>query len=162
VGKALSSDFENVKNQIGFCGIYCGGCAAGNGAIAEQARRLLNTVEAYEHEKWVVRDFDFKEFMKGLNAIKNASTCPGCRKGGGPATCKVRICGMQKNLSNCGECKQLIPCRDFEHLEKSHPSMKKQLMDNAGKSQEQLIMQWRNELKAKWPHCLLFCESSSE
>jgi len=43
--------FKNVKNQIGFCGIWCGSCAAGNGAIVELARRFDEIVKKYELEK---------------------------------------------------------------------------------------------------------------
>jgi len=30
---------ENVKGQIGACGIWCGSCAVGNGALQELSRR---------------------------------------------------------------------------------------------------------------------------
>jgi len=61
--------FENVKEQTGFCGIWCGSCAAGNGAIVELARRFEKVVRDYELEMWVPKEFDFKEFMKGLTSI---------------------------------------------------------------------------------------------
>lgn len=104
--------FENVKNQIGFCGIWCGSCAAGNGAIVELARRFDKIVKDYQLEKWVPKDFDFKEFMKGLASIQAMPLCPGCQKGGGPPTCRVKVCALKKGVTDCSQCTQLIECKN--------------------------------------------------
>ncbi len=151
------SAFENVRNQIGFCGIWCGSCAAGNGAILELTKRFEETVKKHNLEKWVPKEFDFKEFMKGLTCIQATPLCPGCRKGGGPPTCKVRICALQKGLVDCSQCNQLIECRNFEQIENSHPKIKQDLMKIKSKDRDEVIEKWRGELKMKWPHCVLLC-----
>ncbi len=53
------SGFENVKNQIGYCGIWCGSCVAGNGTLAELAGRMKTTTEAYGLKQWAPKDFDY-------------------------------------------------------------------------------------------------------
>jgi hypothetical protein len=37
--RLTTKGFENVKSQIGFCGIWCGSCLGGNGAVLELTRK---------------------------------------------------------------------------------------------------------------------------
>ena len=153
--------FENVKNQIGFCGIWCGSCMGGNGAIQELAKRFETISKKLpQMEKWIPKDFDFKEFMKGLTYIQAVSSCPGCRKGGGPPLCGIRICALEKVMADCSQCDQLIGCKNFEQLEKDNPKMKEDLMEIKNKNRSELIEKWMSELKNKWPHCILVCAST--
>jgi hypothetical protein len=39
MGNCDREALENVKGQIGACGIWCGSCAVGNGALQELSRR---------------------------------------------------------------------------------------------------------------------------
>lgn len=153
-----SEAFENVKNQIGCCGIYCGGCLGGNGAVIELTRRYEELVKKGNLETWVPKDFDFKEFMKGLASIQKMPQCPGCRKGGGPSTCKIRICALGKSFTDCNECDQLISCKNFEELEHSMPKIKEDLMKIKNANRKELLAKWMNELEIKWPHCVILCE----
>lgn len=154
--------FENVKNQIGFCGIWCGSCTAGNGTIQEFASRFekISKKAKGQLEKWVPKEFDFKEFMKGLTCIQAMSLCPGCKKGGGPPTCTIRICALDKGMTDCSQCDQLKECTNFEQLEKSHPKIKGDLMEIKSKGRPELIEKWMGELKSKWPHCILLCKAT--
>lgn len=152
--------FENVKNQIGFCGIWCGSCAAGNGTMIELTRKYEDLVKKYDLEKWAPKGFDFKEFAKGLTCIQTVPLCPGCRKGGGSPTCKIRICALEKSLTDCSECDQLIACRSFEQVEKNNPKIKEDLMKLRGANRERIIEKWMDELRRKWPHCILSCAST--
>lgn len=47
----------NVKQQIGHCGIWCGGCLGGNGTVKDQTMLYQDTVEKSRAaiEEW---DFD--------------------------------------------------------------------------------------------------------
>jgi len=154
--------FEKVKNQIGFCGIWCGSCGAGNGAIQELARRFEEIVKNYQLEKWVPKEFNFKEFMKGLACTQAMSSCLGCQKGGGPPTCKVRICALEKGMADCSQCDQLVECKNFEELEKNYPKIKEELMEIRGKDRPALIEKWVDELRSRWPHCVLLCASTKK
>jgi hypothetical protein len=154
--------FENVKNQIGFCGIWCGSCPGGNGSTQELARKFETLAKVSNMEKWIPKNFDFKEFMKGLCSIQTMTLCPGCRKGGGNSNCKIRICALSKGVTDCSQCDELSACKNFEELEKSHPKIKESLTEIKNKGYATLIEKWISELKAKWPHCLLLCESANK
>jgi hypothetical protein len=45
----------------------------------------------------VTKDFEFENFMKGLNWFANSS-CVGCLQGGGMPKCEVRNCCKEKGL----------------------------------------------------------------
>lgn len=154
--------FENVKNQIGFCGIWCGSCLGGNGAIQRLAKKFEEIVKNRGLEEWVPKNFDFKEFVKGLGSMQAMSLCPGCRKGGGPSACKIRICALEKSVGDCSLCDQLVKCENFELLEKTHPKIKEDLMKIKNKNRTELIEKWMSELKGKWPHCILLCASTEK
>jgi len=154
------SAFQNVKDQIGFCGIWCGSCAAGNGALIELTKKFEEVVKNYNLERWVPKGFDFREFTKGLALIQTTPLCPGCKKGGGNPTCKVRVCASAKGMTNCSHCDQLTECRNFEQLEKSRPKIKQDLREIKDAEPEELVEKWISKLKAKWPHCILACDST--
>lgn len=156
--------FENVKDQIGFCGIWCGSCMGGNGAIQAQARKFEDMVKnsKLEENPWVPKNFDFKEFMKGFASIQSMSLCPGCLKGGGPSNCEIRLCALRKNMVNCGECNQLTECAKFAQLEESHPKIREGLMEIKNMGRSKLVEKWMGELSGKWPYCVLLCGATKK
>ena len=160
----MSEGFENVKNQIGVCGIWCGSCLGGNGAVQELTRKYEQIIKRSQSalEKWAPKEFNFNEFVKGLACIQAMSLCPGCRKGGGNPACKIRICALKKNLISCSQCDGLAECRNFESLEQGHPKIKEELRKIKNVEQKEVVEKWVNELKAKWPHCVLLCETTKK
>jgi hypothetical protein len=79
--------------------------------MTEELKRF---VQAYKYEDWIqhiTQDFEFGNFMKGLNWFAN-SGCNGCLQGGGMPNCEIRTCCKEKGLRNC------YFCRDFEECEK--------------------------------------------
>ena len=91
-----NESFENVKSQIGYCGIWCGSCVAGNGALRELTGRFADVVGNYGLEEWVPPCFDFKEFSKGLESIEEMPLCGGCRSGDGSPDCPMRLCAIDR------------------------------------------------------------------
>jgi hypothetical protein len=158
----MASGFENVKNQIGFCGIWCGSCLGGNGAILELTRKYEQTIRRsqYALEKWAPKEFNFNEFMKGIACIQAMPLCPGCRNGGGNPACEVRNCASKKSITNCSKCDGLEECKNFESLEKDYPKIREELKKIRNADQKEVIEKWMSELKTKWPHCLLLCETT--
>lgn len=154
---------ENVKNQIGFCGIWCGNCLGGNGAIQEFTRKYEQVIKRSQSalEKYAPKEFRFNELVKGLGCVQTMQLCPGCRKGGGNSACEVRICALGKSVTSCNQCDALVECRNFESLEENHPRIKEELMKIKNANQREIIEKWMGELKTKWPHCILLCETSS-
>ena len=96
--------FANVRNRIGFCGLWCGSCIVGNGVLRELTRRYKQLIQGYGIDKWGARGFDAREFLKGLDRIQNIAVCPGCRKGGGNESCAMRPCATRIKVLDCEEC----------------------------------------------------------
>ena len=152
--------FENVKPQIGYCGIWCGSCVVGNGTLRELTRRYRQIVEGYGLEEWIPKEFDFNEFSKGLESIQDTPICPGCRKGGGAPGCQLRACAVDRGMEDCVECGIPESCDKMERLKKMRSGalgagliVKAEDVD-----QEELIEEWTAELKSKWPTQILFIQ----
>lgn len=156
--------FENVKSQIGFCGIWCGSCLGGNGAILELTRKYEEIIKRsqYALEKYAPKEFNFEEFTKQLAHIQAMPSCLGCKKGGGNSNCQIRICALKQGAKDCSKCSQLDICRNFEELEKTHPKIKEGLIELRNKGQSVLIEKWMNQLRTKWPHCVLLCTATKK
>ena len=110
--------FENVKNQIGYCAIWCGSCVVGNGTLKELTKRYAHIIEDYGIDKWGANEqgFNGQGFMKSLQAIQKIPICRGCLKGGGATNCKIRACAQSRKLADCTECKEFMKCENREAL----------------------------------------------
>lgn len=150
--------FENVRNQIGFCGIWCGSCVAGNGALRELTKRYEEIIERYGVEEWAPKDFDFKEFMKGLALIQDMPLCQGCLKSNGRQNCEMRTCASNKNITDCSECDQPTACKNLEILQKMRTGARHAglFVKTENVNRKELIEKWTAEMKNKWPCCILF------
>jgi len=152
-----SKHFENVKNQIGFCGLWCGSCIVGNGTLKELTKRYEGLIKGYGVDKWGAKDFDSKEFMKGLASIQNLPICPGCLKGGGNDACTIRPCASKRKISDCNECNEIMKCMNHEALQKVRTGALSVGMliktDKGGKPQ--LIEKWTAEIRNKFPYSVI-------
>ncbi|MDH4272742.1 MAG: DUF3795 domain-containing protein [Candidatus Aminicenantes bacterium] len=153
-----SSAYKRVKDQVGFCGIWCGSCIVGNGTLKELTGRYEKVIRDYDLENWAPKTFDFKEFLKGLAAIKATPLCVGCRKGGGWDTCPMRGCVVEKKIADCAECNDQAACPHSASLEKMRTgSVRAGLFVKTRKgSQKKLVAQWATKLKTRWPSSVLF------
>ena len=152
--------FENVKNQIGYCGIWCGSCMVGNGALRELTRRYEEIVENYGLEGWAPSDFDFGEFSRGLGSIRAMPPCRGCQAGDGSPDCPMRSCAMDRGLTGCGDCDQPDECDNLERLQRMREgALEAGLMVKTGKGDvRELVEGWTAELRSRWPSCILFMD----
>ncbi|MFC2165706.1 DUF3795 domain-containing protein [Acidobacteriota bacterium] len=155
--------FENVKNQIGACGIWCGSCMAGNGVLQVLTQKYAKIITDYGLEQWAPKDFDFEEFKKGLSSIQEMLLCAGCLKGGGRDDCEIRICVTDKMITDCGECNEPGKCTQIEILDKMRTGAKEAglfvKMDTT--NNQTLIAQWTDQLKSDWPSSILFMDDKS-
>lgn len=149
---------ENVKNQIGYCGIWCGSCVAGNGALKELTKKYEEIIKKYDLEEWAPKDFDFSEFKKGLASIQAMPLCQGCLKDGGRPDCEMRVCATSKNLDDCSECDQQKDCKHLELLQKMRTGAIDAglFVKDEKTDQRKLIEKWTVEMKSKWPSSILF------
>ena len=84
--------FDNVKDQIGYCGIWCGSCVVGTGALMEVTRKYRELVTSYGLNEWAPEDVDYEKFYAALESVQGAPACPWCLQGGGRDDCEMRAC----------------------------------------------------------------------
>lgn len=149
--------FENVKNQIGRCGIWCGSCVVGNGTLHTLAKRCELVIGGYGVDEWGAQDFDGKELMKGMRSIQTIPICQGCVRGGGNSECRIRLCVSDKELSDCMECDDIHGCKNIEALQKvrsgsSKVGMRVKTAEDTACQQRELIGKWTTQIKS-YCHC---------
>lgn len=52
--------FQNVRRQIGACGIWCGSCIAGNGTLRELTRTYRELTTSYSLDEWGSKDLGYQ------------------------------------------------------------------------------------------------------
>lgn len=109
--------YENVRSQIGCCGIWCGSCAVGNGTMRELTIRLEEVLRSHGLKHWAPEDLDYAGLERALAVVRRVATCTGCRKGGGRDDCEMRICCGERGTNDCLACAEVRSCRHAEILE---------------------------------------------
>lgn len=150
--------FENVRRQIGFCGIWCGSCIVGNGTLRELTRRYKELITVYSLDEWGPKDFDYKEMLNGLQSIENMPLCAGCLKGGGREKCEMRACAESKKITGCYACREVAVCKHSEPLQHMRSgAIKAGLFVNTDDVDRQpLVRNWTAKLRTRWPCSILF------
>ena len=157
------SAFENVRQQIGACGIWCGSCAVGNGSLRLASQRTFEVLESHGIEHWAPPELDYQALAKGLSTVSDISTCPGCRQGGGRAGCEMKACSAERGLSECSEC-EAADCphaKILDHMRSGALKAGLFIKLKPGDSKA-LIQEWTEELAGQFPSCLLFPPSRTE
>jgi len=154
--------FDNVRDQIGCCGIWCGSCVVGNGALKELSKRYESVVGKYGLEQWASKDFDFKEFKKGLTSIQAVSSCPGCIKGCGKIGYEIRGCALRKKMKDCCRCGEFMVCKNSEELKKMREGARgaNLLVMDRNVDREEFLEKETSELRKRFPSCIQFCDTS--
>lgn len=148
--------FENVKDQIGYCGLWCGSCIVGNGTLRELTKRYEHLVRGYGIDDWGAKGFDAEEFRKGLKAMQDIPVCPGCLRGGGNDKCKVRPCALKKAVSDCAECGS-AKCMHSEELNRVRTGAHAvgMLIKKEKGNRKELKRRWATEVRAKFPYIVI-------
>jgi len=154
-----TGSFENVKNQIGYCGLWCGSCVVGNGTLKELTKRYEHIIRGYGVTAWGAKDFNSKEFLKGLTSIQELPTCQGCLKGDGNEECKIRPCAMNRKIPDCNECNEPTTCRNLDELKNVRTGALQVGMilktDKDKDDRQQLIKKWTAKIKNRFPSCII-------
>jgi hypothetical protein len=134
----------DVKNQVSYCGVTCGTCGQGSGKAASTAKKVLELINEIEVTDWAHRapggeELDWAATEKTLEWMTKYTYCEGCEKGGGESDCTIRICAKEKGFVLCNECEELEGCTKFEYLGEKASSLKERLVENKGKSKEQIV-----------------------
>jgi hypothetical protein len=152
------ADFENVKHQVGSCGLWCGSCVVGNGVLKLLTKKYEELTEAYGLREWGPKDFDYAEFAKGLRSIRAMPSCSGCRKGGGRKDCEIRACASAKGLRECSECGAGDECphrKVLDHM-RAGGAAAGILVRIGTPAGEDPVEEWVKQAASRWPTSILF------
>jgi hypothetical protein len=143
---------ERVVPQIGRCGIWCGSCVVGNGALMELARRYRDMVDSHGLEHWGARGFDYAEFAKGLESISQLEVCSGCLSGGGRDDCELKQCAQERRHDGCVDCGEFPGCSHGKLLEHMRSGARRAGLTviDAGPDAERVRAGGRLELCRNW------------
>jgi hypothetical protein len=158
--KHRAQAFENVRDQIGFCGIWCGSCIVGNGALQELTRRYKELIDVYGLEEWGPKGFDYRELQKGLESMQNVQLCSGCLRGGGRENCEMRSCAQGNSIAGCYACRGIDVCKHSESLRYMRcGAIRAGLFVNIEDvDRQRLIKNWTAKLRTHWPCSILFTD----
>ena len=126
------------QSQLGPCGILCGSCPLGSGAVAESAGQhpqahlrlpdphvVSLCARRRGHRTRAAVD-------RALDWMTTYARCAGCRSGGGPPDCAIRICAREKGYELCSSCADLEGCNRFEWLGEHGQQVKEKLKECRG------------------------------
>jgi hypothetical protein len=150
--------FDNVKDQIGYCGIWCGSCVVGTGVLTEVTRRYGGLAKSYGLDHWGPQEVDYPQFYSALESIQGAPACPGCLKGGGREACALRACVTGRGISDCAACGAQAACEHADLLEHMRSGAVKAglFVKRDDIPREELLEEWTAILRSRWPFSLLF------
>lgn len=145
--KAGSAAFENVKDQLGYCGLWCGSCSVGNGRLNELSRECAKTITDYGVNDWGPKEVDYEALLKGLTTIGATEPCSGCLKGGGRTNCEIRACAIEKGLTECVECGSADACPNIKIVDIMRSGAKRVGMNVKEKAggHEETLRKWISE-----------------
>lgn len=156
----MTSAYENVREQIGFCGIWCGGCVVGNGTLRELTERYAALIKSFGLPEWGPEDVAWEELQRSLASIQSMPSCPGCLKGGGRDDCEMKSCAQDRSLVECNDCSGLPACPHSKILHHMRTGAVKAgiPVKTADVATNAFLGRWEAELKMKWPSCTLFTQ----
>jgi len=115
---------DDKMNQIAYCGLCCPKCY--NMKVGQAAENLQKEIESAE-EKGATLGEEYPLLKKALDKLARLQCLKFCREGGGKsATCKIKKCCDDHEISGCWE------CSDFEKCQ----NLKPQFVSNIKKIQE--------------------------
>jgi hypothetical protein len=150
--------FERVREQIGYCGIWCGGCVVGNGTLRELTSRYAGLINSFGLPEWGPENVAWKELQGGLASIETMPPCPGCLNGGGRDNCEMKSCARNRKIDECNHCSELSACPHDKILHHMRDGAIKAgiPVKTASVEKDAFLERWEPELRSKWPCCALF------
>ncbi len=116
------SKMNDKKEQLAYCGFYCGDCLGFTGVIADAAKDFKITLDKFQFDQTAkcvfpdqLHNYDrFYEMIKFMTGLK----CPMiCRQRQDPdVTCEVRKCCIDKGFYACYECNDFETCDKLKSL----------------------------------------------
>lgn len=156
--------FDRVRDQIGYCGLWCGSCAVGNGCIGELGAGLRELLIAYDVSDFATVGTGWEPFLEALGSLKRAVACPGCREGGGRDTCDIKSCAVRHGLESCTECASFGGCEHsaiLEHMRSGAARVGLSVLQQQ-ESRIEALPEWTRAQAARWPCCVLLSKGNAK
>ena len=107
----MNEALDRIKSQAGPCGIVCGSCPLGSGAVAESAGLTKKHIVDCQIPMWSPfvpggEVIDWAAVDRGLDWMEKYAVCAGCGNGGGPPDCTIRICARERGYELCSSCQR--------------------------------------------------------
>jgi Protein of unknown function (DUF3795) len=139
-----SPAFKNVKNQLAYCGLWCGSCLVGNGTVNDLARDCRKALTDYGVDDWGPKNVDYPKLLEGLSVLSSMEPCVGCLRGGGKTDCQVRACAKEKGVKECVECGSHKTCKNvafINHMRKGGARVGMKVKNKKGDSTD-VVAEW--------------------
>ena len=150
--------YDNVRGQIGACGIWCGSCAVGNGALRQVTRSYIEVLEGHGLGSWAPSELNYDRFRRGLSIVAEIATCPGCRQGGGREACEMKSCASDLGYERCTGCPSFDACPHGavrDHMRNGALAAALLVMDKPG-DPAAWIERHESTLRCRFPASILF------
>jgi hypothetical protein len=113
------SSKTDKRNQLAYCGFYCGDCLGRTGVIADAAERFKAVLDKYQFEKTAHAVFpdELPEYDKltDMVAFMAELRCPAvCRDREGESHCGAKLCCIGKGYFACFECDGFEECETLK------------------------------------------------
>ena len=111
---------NNQPELITICGLCCLLCAE-RARIPRRAAALRRAMVEEGWSFWAHTTPGFTEFWDYLDGLAGGG-CSGCRAGGGPPECQIRLCAQERGVKICVACAD-YPCAHIEALGTIYPTL---------------------------------------
>lgn len=143
---------KELLELVGYCGCYCGLCGV-RVCFPKYARQLKETLHQEGMDFWYkympsIRE-TFPVFWKFLEDLTKYECS--CRAGGGPSTCKIRLCAKNKGVSLCDE----YPCAFIENYTKVYPTT----IEDGKRLKEVGLGEWIKEQEERAKHGFIYAQT---
>ncbi|MCG7854598.1 MAG: DUF3795 domain-containing protein [Methanoregulaceae archaeon] len=115
--------------MVAYCGLCCLDCHGHTGRIPDLARDLRKELRRVHYEKFAEalsaypfgsQFTKYRDCYEVLGLMMKFRCAKGCREGGGPPFCRIRICCREKELRGCWECDEFPECEKLDFLNAVH------------------------------------------
>jgi hypothetical protein len=115
--------------EIGYCGLHCGGCPLKAGVVLDGSSDLQKAQRRIEHRTIAeaLAAIPFLKVLAGCPVCLETSgnqvvmRCPrSCRSGGGNPSCGIRLCCRTRQLDGCWQCGGFRECGHLQSLVPAH------------------------------------------
>ena len=118
---------EQDEALVTYCGLYCPDCPNFRGEIADLARDLRKKLREKKFSRvskglssYFKQFENYEQCYEVLGAMVRLRCKEGCRAGGGPPFCKIRVCSQKKAIHGCWECDEFETCEKLDFLRTVH------------------------------------------